>query len=593
MSVTPEILFPSGLKEFKGNPKFLLGSSWYVDSTSGRQYGFKTIMDIDISLLPHGSYTAENPMRIPICTWENGLVMKLSMYMGSGIIYANLRLSYNNQELTYQQHVSAGWAGLSNSPYAYQPMLATQATGHQYTTAKLMVFNDYGNQPPTENVTPVQDFSFSLWIPSYRNITTVPGEPEVLVYNDLSRIIEGTTRVEFGQGGLLEADRSSAGSQRCDPYRGGWVFNNLTQFNTFMRSAGQGMSGDAAGGDSTEPDTPEDDPSQPGGGGGTYDPTSDPIDFPSLPTGGALSSGAIKAFLMSTTVTRQLFEKLWDSSIFDIALQFQKLVDNPMDCIISLHAIPVVPTIGAVANIKIGSFDTQISSAVITNQYLTIDCGSLNIREFWGSALDYSPYTTCEIYLPFIGIQKLKVEDVMKSTVHIKYNVDVFTGDCLCNIKCGKSVLYKFSGNLKQDIPVSGRANNMGIKGLLGTAQAFTGAAIGASMGTPPVLAGVAAGISSASSVASSKIITSRSGNLSGSVGLLDDFRPFFIFHRPVQSLASNFKTFKGYPSNITRTLSNVSGYTEVEYINLQNIPNATSAEMDEIKSILTSGAIF
>lgn len=337
----------------------------------------------------------------------------------------------------------------------------------------------------------------------------------------------------------------------------------------------------------------EEDPSGPGGGEGNYDDSSDPIDFPSLPTGGALSSGAIKGFHVSAPQLAQVFNKLWNSSIFDIATQFQKLVDNPMDCVISLHCVPVRPTTSGSANIKMGSFDTEISADVISNQYLSIDCGSLTLKEYWGSALDYSPYSKVELYMPFVGIKELKIEDVMKSTVHIKYNIDVFTGDCLCNVKCGQSVLYKFAGSLKQDIPVSGRTNNMGIKAMIGAAASFAGGAMGAAMGAPPVLAGVAAGISSAVSVATSKIITTRSGSLSGSVGLLDDFVPYLIFHRPIQSLAENFKGHKGYPSNITVSLGNLNGYTEVEYINLQNIPNATSAEMDEIKSLLKQGVIF
>ena len=338
----------------------------------------------------------------------------------------------------------------------------------------------------------------------------------------------------------------------------------------------------------------DDDPSQPGGGGGNYDDTSDPIPFPDNPTGGALSSGAIKAFVVTPAIMQAVFNKLWDTSIFDIPLQFQKLVDNPLDCLISFHCLPVTPTTSGQSSIKLGNLDTETQAPNVSSQYLTIDCGSLSIKEFWGSALDYSPYTKCELYMPFVGIKELKIEDVMKSTVHIKYNVDVFTGDCLCNVMCGKSVLYKFAGNLKQDIPVSGRTNNMGIKGMIGAMTAFAGGMMGGAMGGP-VGAAVGAGavLSSAASVATSKIVTTRSGSLSGSVGLLDDFRPFFIFHRPVQSLANKFNTYKGYPSNITAQLSSLTGYTEVEYINLQNIPNATSAEMDEIKNLLKQGVLL
>ena len=587
MALVPETKYNLGIDRLLTDSGPLLVG--YREGTG--VWGFAQSIDIDVSSLAgeaSSGYTLANPFKKDLITFVNGITLYLKIYWDTtnnnwiGCINAK----YRNTDLTLQEATAAGFNGsMADNLYNHQFFGASAyISGYNYDVPwKMYVFTTYPANP-VENVTPAYGLDFNLVAATYFNVIST----HTRVDNPLTGFVDYTVKT-FAQ--LVDMPYAAV-TQRVDFGLMGWRMYNLDQFNLWSKTAGDGTNDDIAGGTHGEHD-PEDDPSHPGGGGGTYDPKSDPIDFPALPTGGALSSGAIKAFLMSTAVTRQLFERLWDSSIFDIALQFQKLVDNPMDCIISLHAIPVVPTIGAVANIKIGSFDTQISSSVITNQYLTIDCGSLNIKEYWGSALDYSPYTTCEIYLPFIGIQKLKVEDVMNSTVHIKYNIDVFTGDCLCNIKCGQSVLYKFSGNLKQDIPVSGRANNMGIKGLLGTAQAFTGAAIGASMGAPPVLAGVAAGISSASSVASSKIITSRSGSLSGSVGLLDDFRPFFIFHRPIQSLASNFKTFKGYPSNITRTLSGVSGYTEVEYINLQNIPNATSAEMDEIKSILTSGAIF
>lgn len=347
----------------------------------------------------------------------------------------------------------------------------------------------------------------------------------------------------------------------------------------------------------TDPDEPpvdpsqEDDPSGPGGGGGNMDNNSDPIPFPELPTGGAIASGAIKAFLVPDTTVKAMFQRLWNANIFDIAT-FQKLVESPIDCIISLHCIPVTPETHGTSNIILGSFDTELLANVITNQYLTIDCGSLNIKEYWGSALDYSPYTKVDLYMPFIGIRQLNIDDIMKSTVHIKYNVDVLTGDCLCNIMCGKSVLYKYAGNFRMDMPVTARTANGLLNTVKGTVAEVGGAIAGTAIGGPAL--GAATGfLSGAATVAGSKVMTSRSGSLVGAVSLMDDFRPFFIFHRPIQSLANNFKGHKGYPSNITRTLSSVRGYTEVEYINLQKIPNATQDEMEEIKTLLKKGVIF
>jgi hypothetical protein len=330
----------------------------------------------------------------------------------------------------------------------------------------------------------------------------------------------------------------------------------------------------------------EDDPSAPGGGGGDYDPASDPIDFPSLPTGGAFASGAIKAFKVTSGTLTNIFLRLWDASLFDINT-FQKLLESPIDAIISLLALPITPTVGNDEHIKLGGYDTTEYGKRITTQYLTIDCGAIAVKEFWGSALDYEPYTYIDLFLPFIGIKRLKTEDVMKKTIQVKYNIDILTGIIVANVKCGNSVLYKYNGNIKSTIPISSRvydAMEQLIKGVANTAGSI---AVGNAAGA------VSSAISTAVNVALSKAQISRTGDLSGVAGVLDDFVPYLIIHRPVQSLAQNYKAYKGHTSNITAVLNSLSGYTEVEYIHLTNIDGATDAELDEIERLLKEGVII
>lgn len=360
------------------------------------------------------------------------------------------------------------------------------------------------------------------------------------------------------------------------------------------------------GNDDDDPSTPsqEQDPSGTGGGGGNYDPSSDPVDFPTLPTGGAISSGAVKTFLVTTERVKSVFNVLWSTSLFDITT-WQKIIEEPLDALISLQCIPALPTTGDGAHIKLGNIDTTVIAPVVTNQYLTIDCGTLKVNEFWGSALDYSPYTKIEIFLPFIGIKELKAEDCMKQTLHVKYNMDILTGDLTCQIKCGQSVLYKFTGNCKMTVPVTSKVNNALealVKGAATTATAGASSALAASgqknatadsIKNAGIQAAGIAAMSNAINVAMSKHIISRSGDLSGSVGMLDDFVPYLIIHRPRQSLAQNFRAFKGYPSNVTATLATLAGYTEIEYIHLENINGATDAELNEIERILKSGVII
>lgn len=367
-------------------------------------------------------------------------------------------------------------------------------------------------------------------------------------------------------------------------------FNDVDAANTYFKTHGKPIPNDYP--PFVPSGMPQDyDPSTPGGGDGNYSDKSDPIDFPDLPNGGALACGAIHAFHVTSGTITSMFQKLWSTSIFDMAT-WQKLVASPLDCIISLHALPIAPVDGASKHIYFGNFDTELSSPIVANQYVTVDCGYLDVIKFFGSAMDYSPYTKMSIYLPFSGIHDLATEDVQGSRVHVKYNIDVLTGDCAINVKCGQSVLYKFTGNMKMQIPVTSRDDNALGNTIKGTVGMLAGALIGGAVGSGPgAIAG--AGISAAASVATHKVTVSRSGELTGNVGILDEFTPYLIIHRPQQSLAVDYNKFKGYPANLTMTLGSCSGYTEVEHIHLTGIGGATDTELSEIESLLKEGVII
>lgn len=389
----------------------------------------------------------------------------------------------------------------------------------------------------------------------------------------------------------------------------------INNFNDWLHGRGNPFEGDAFEPTEETPDTPAggDDTSEPGGGGGNYDDTSDPVDFPDLPVGGAIESGAVIAHRVSKQTLEVIFTKLWNKSLIDITNVWQKSIQDPMDAIVSLHALPVSPEVAADPdNIAVGNLDMGVTSPLVTSQYVEVDCGTLNVKEFWGSALDYSPYTRVEIFLPFIGIRTLRTEDVMKSTLHIKYHVDVLSGDCIAFIKCGISVLYTYNGNCKMLIPLSSRSTDFLQKAAIaaGLAVGAAGVAVGggaaaaaatkapavAAAGVTQSAANLQAGsmlISGASNVASTKINTQRSGDISSALSLMAEFVPYLIIHRPVQSLAKNYNKYKGYTSNITAKLGNLTGYTEVEHVHLQNIPNATDAELAEIHSLLVGGVII
>lgn len=352
----------------------------------------------------------------------------------------------------------------------------------------------------------------------------------------------------------------------------------------------------------------EDDPydpggtSGPGGGTGTFDSSSDPIDIPSVPTLSAVDTGFITLFNPTLGQLKNLANYMW-SDTFSLD-NFKKMFANPMDAILGLSIVPVAVPSEVGRQVIVGNIPTGVTMNVATTQYVTVDCGTLNVEEFWGAYLDYDPYTKCSIFLPYIGVHPIKTDDVMGKSVHVVYRVDILSGSCVAFVKCGDSVLYEFIGQLASSIPITGdNFTNvingvLNIAGSIGTMVATGGFSAPAGMvkkglATAYQLGNEARMLSSmAQDVMAMKPEIEKSGSLSGTGGMLGNQIPYMILERPRQALPAGFNGFAGYPSHMTAQLGTLSGYTEVEHIHLENVP-CTMKEADEILAFLQNGVIL
>ncbi len=338
-------------------------------------------------------------------------------------------------------------------------------------------------------------------------------------------------------------------------------------------------------GEGATPKKPDDDTSKPDDGDPDYDPNPDPVPFPDLPTeGDALSTGFITVYQPSSIQLQSLAMQLWSD---DFITTFRKAYNDPIEAIVSLHSIPFQVVTGTNHVCKIGNYDTNISMLRVSAQYYTLNCGTIRLNENWASALDYAPYTQVEIYLPFVGVRPLNIDDIMNKTLEVKYNVDILTGGGVAMLKCDGSVLYTFPCEMSQDIPYT----------MSSKMQLYTNIAqlvvSGVTAAAAPTAGTIGAVASSAINVAVGKQTgITRGGTLGGNIGVLGDFTPYLIVHKPIQSLAADFAHKKGYPSNINATLSSLTGYTEIEFIHLSNI-NCTDSERDEIERLLKEGVIL
>ncbi len=311
-----------------------------------------------------------------------------------------------------------------------------------------------------------------------------------------------------------------------------------------------------------------------------------PIPAPETPATYVNTSRLFTIFTPTVSQLTDFANFLWASPT-DIVPTFRKIVANPMDCVLGLMVIPQLSFTRQSRELNIGNIGTGITMDYAPSQFVDFDCGQIFLQEYYRSYLDYSPYTKVDIFLPFIGSRELSIDECMQKTIGVAYRFDLATGNCIAFIKVNGSVLYQFEGNCASHIPLSSADWGSTVKAVptIAAAAIKAGGLIG---GGPIGTLGVAA----AASVMSMKERHPHTGSLSGSAGLMGVLYPYLIVTRPCQALPESQNSFTGYPSFITMSLSECSGYTEVEQVHLEHVP-ATGEELVEIERLLKEGVLF
>jgi len=335
--------------------------------------------------------------------------------------------------------------------------------------------------------------------------------------------------------------------------------------------------------------------SGPGGGDGTFISVDDSIDFPTLPILGALNAGFVSIWTPTLAQVQKLAAYMWTTDITKSGF-WKNLVQSPLELIFSLSIMPIAEgTPGT--ELRLGWINTGIWTNYRESQYYEVDCGSIDMKEYWGAFFDYEPYTKVSIYLPYIGVKELSTNDIMGRVVALKYNIDLATGACVAMIKCDDAVYYHFVGSCAVQIPITAANMQEVVKGVV---QAAVGAA---SFVAAPALASTTTAVTAARAGAAAagfgglyKAVTGhtteRSSNFTGNSGFMSVQTPYLIISRPRQAMPEDQQVYTGFPAFMTKRLSDVSGYTEVQMIHLHNL-SCTDDERAEIDELLKEGVIF
>lgn len=283
---------------------------------------------------------------------------------------------------------------------------------------------------------------------------------------------------------------------------------------------------------------------------------------------------------------------LWSTDFVDL---IKKVLQSPMDAMISLALFPITPESDGTHVINLGYVPSGVSALRVSNQFQTFQTSGLVVPHKYNSYLDYSPYTTAEIYLPFIGFKSLNINDVMGKTVSVNYNIDMLSGTCTAIVKVDGNSMYSYSGNMALFLPLSAgnwaRMMNS-IFGAIG-GVASMGAGIAGVMSGSALLGSTATAVSGARTLGNLESNSvSRSGEIVGNAGILGDYQPFIVVTRPINDKPSTYNSNIGQTYNKSVQLGTLSGFTIVDEAHIEGM-SATETEKKEIERLLKEGVIL
>ena len=281
--------------------------------------------------------------------------------------------------------------------------------------------------------------------------------------------------------------------------------------------------------------------------------------------------------------------------------------ENPINFVVDCFYVPFdvssFITQASTTQLPFGSYNADINGnlkkVTHNNTLLTIadfyfDSAYNDFRDY-----DYNYY----LYLPYIGISVIDVEQFLNKNIQIKAFFDIRTGNIKYYIFANQKMIKAFEGNIRVAMPLTGSDKAAQASQYINGAESVLGGAFntgfniggavasgGASLATG--MGGIGNGISSIinGSIELSKAAPKQiSGNHSPSTAIKDTIYPYLIIERPSYSTDSSvIRNQFNKPDYNYRIVENCSGFVKFADFNLVSDCNAD--EYNEIIKLLTIG---
>ena len=296
---------------------------------------------------------------------------------------------------------------------------------------------------------------------------------------------------------------------------------------------------------------------------------------------------------------------------------------EPLSNIIGSRRVYIKPpAFGGSTTVKLGAYDTNITTHSLINEWVRYELGSKKIYPKHGNFLDYEPYTTISLYVPYCGSIKLPTATFMNHNCKLTLNVNARTGDMDCLIFVDEIEYATLKGNCAVDMAVSGlamseyaqrerelqyQARDIFWQGIQSTAGHLAGASISASMGNATGIA-----IQGLSALSDLGFLADKTERLkfelehiapdvlliqkaSSNVAPLNVAYPYIFIERPIYEDGFNEKIYSktvGHQCYKVDNLQNFKGLTVCADAKLDGL-GCTLTEVNMILAALQEGVIL
>lgn len=357
--------------------------------------------------------------------------------------------------------------------------------------------------------------------------------------------------------------------------------------------------------------------------------------------GGADTSPFMQTYVLSRNALIQVAQAWYNtnpSTMADIITGLKMFGDIPQECLagVTMYPFDVTRILNTATQqyIYFGTYQlelgTPISKAMSLASNAYLDCGTVFLAALQHNYKDYEPFTVIDLYLPYIGWQRMDISLLINKYVSIRYYVDIHTRACCAVVlvrtpgTTGNVIVGEFSGTIGVGLPIcsadyQGYANSMastmlnGVNSVMGSAKGGYNSAMGmlgniaAGSGLGLSIAGGVGGV--ALNMGAAALHTASTLNQLEQLGAPADhpimrggFTSCIGTYMPQQVIwrytihdtvePDNFNELCGRPSSASGRVGDFSGFLSVKSVDL-NTNGMLDHEAAEVYSALKSGVFI